>query len=71
MPSKVFSADTFPPYPIEKEVFETRYKKILQVSREKYSTPSEKVEQKIYESIQDIATQEEVWQEKKKQNKKK
>lgn len=71
MPSKVFSADTFPPYPIEKEIFETRYKKILQVSREKYSTPSEKVEQKIYESIQDIATQEEAWQEKKTQTKKK
>lgn len=59
MPSKVFSADTLPPYPIEQEIFETRYKKILQVSREKYSTSKEVVEQKIYKSIKELEEQEE------------
>ncbi|MBW7955088.1 TraM recognition domain-containing protein [Candidatus Gracilibacteria bacterium] len=59
MPSKVFSADTLPPYPISSEIFETRYKKILQVSREKYSSSKEIVEQKIYKSIKDIEEQEE------------
>lgn len=59
MPSKVFSANTFPPNPIQPEVFETRYKKILQVSREKYSQSKELVEQKIYKSIQELQEQEE------------
>jgi len=58
MPSKVFSADTLAPNPIVKEVFETRYKKILQVSREKYSKSKEIVEQKIYKSIKDLEEEE-------------
>lgn len=65
MPSKVFSANTFPPYPIQSEVFETRYKKILQVSREKYSQSKETVEQKIYKSIQDLQEQEQKMQKEK------
>lgn len=58
MPSKVFSSDTFSPYPITPEAFEIRYKKILQVSREKYSAPRELVEQKIYKSIKDLEEEE-------------
>lgn len=58
MPSKVFSSDTFSPYPITAEAFETRYKKILQVSREKYSTAKDTVEQKIYKSIKDLEEEE-------------
>lgn len=75
MPSKVFSANTFPPNPIQAEVFETRYKKILQVSREKYSQAKDTVEQKIYKSIQDLQEQEQKLQKereiKKQQNNKK
>jgi len=59
MPSKVFSADTFPPSKIDPEVFETRYNKILQVSREKFGSTKELVEQKIYKSIKDVDVQEE------------
>jgi hypothetical protein len=58
MPSKVFSASTFSPYPVVPEVFETRYKKILQVSREKYTASKEIVEQKIYKSIKDLEIEE-------------
>ncbi|MDD5770301.1 MAG: TraM recognition domain-containing protein, partial [Candidatus Gracilibacteria bacterium] len=54
MPSKVFSADTLAPYPITKEAFETRYNKILQVSREKYSISKDIIEQKIYKSMKDL-----------------
>ena len=62
MPSKVFSADTLPPYPITKEAFEIRFKKILQVSREKYSTSKKVVEQKIYKSIKDLEQEEEKYE---------
>ncbi len=58
MPSKVFSSDTFSPYPITPEAFEIRYKKILQVSREKYSASKELVEQKIYKTIKDLEEEE-------------
>jgi hypothetical protein len=37
MPSPVFSAKTFAPHKKNPEAFETRYSKILNVSREKYS----------------------------------
>jgi len=44
MPSSIFSANTFPPYSTNPEAFAARYKKILQVSREKYATPRKTVE---------------------------
>lgn len=47
MPSPIFSADTFPPYQISSEIFESRYKKILNVSREKYGCKKDIVEKKI------------------------
>lgn len=59
MPSKVFSANTFSPNPISQDIFETRYNKILQVSREKYSSQKNLVEQKIYKTIKDIEIEEE------------
>lgn len=70
MPSKVFSADTFPPNPVDGDVFEIRYKKILQVSREKYSTKKEIVEEKIYKSIQDLQWEQSKYDEKKVEKKK-
>ena len=73
MPSKVFSSDTFSPYPVNPETFDTRYKKILQVSREKYSLSREIVEQKIYKLIKDLEEQEkkaEAFKEKLKRDKK-
>lgn len=70
MPSKVFSADTLAPYPITQEAFETRYKKILQVSREKYSTSKDKVEQKIYKSIKDLEEEENKFEKFKEEKKK-
>lgn len=74
MPSKVFSADTLSPYPVNPEIFDMRYEKILQVSREKYATNREIVEQKIYKSIKDLEIQEEkaeAYKEKLKEDKKK
>lgn len=74
MPSKVFSADTFSPYPVNPEIFDVRYQKILQVSREKYATDKQSVEQKIYKSIKDLEIQEEkaeAYKEKLKEEKKK
>jgi len=74
MPSKIFSADTFSPYPVNPEVFNTRYEKILQVSREKYASDKKTVEQKIYKSIKDLEEQEEkasAYKEKLKEDKKK
>lgn len=53
MPSKLFSANTFWPHNASAEVFETRYKKILQVSREKYAKPKDLVEEKINKTIND------------------
>lgn len=54
MPSPIFSANTFPPHSKNSEVFDTRYKKILQVSREKYSKPRQIVVDKINKSMEDI-----------------
>lgn len=65
MPSPVFSAATFPPYEINQEVFELRYKKILQVSREKYAKPRNTVQEKIYKTIEEIEKQEAEWEKKK------
>ncbi len=65
MPSPVFSAATFPPYEIHQEVFESRYNKILQVSREKYAKPRDSVQDKIYKTIDDIEKQESQWEKKK------
>jgi len=65
MPSPVFSASTFPPPPINPEAFNARYKKILQVSREKYAKPKEKVVEKINKMMKDIEKQEEAWEKKK------
>ena len=65
MPSNVFSAWTFPPYKKNEEVFANRYKKILTVSREKYSKSKELVEKKINKSLIDIEKQEDAWEKKK------
>ena len=65
MPSRIFSADTFPPYSIDPEIFSSRYKKILKVSREKYSKPKDVVEEKIFDLIKQIEKQEDAWEKKK------
>jgi len=65
MPSPVFSAATFPPYEIDGEIFESRYNKILQVSREKYAKSRTQVQDKIYKTIDDIEKQELQWEKKK------
>lgn len=64
MPSRVFSASTFPPNKKHDEVFSKRYEKILQVSREKYSKPKNQVEEKIYKTIDDIDIQEQALEKK-------
>jgi len=65
MPSPVFSAATFPPHPKNPEAFDARYKKILQVSREKYSKPREKVVERINKMMKDIEKQEDAWEKRK------
>lgn len=55
MPSRVFSSNTFPPIWVSQEVFDIRYQKILQVSREKYAKPRDMVEEKIYKSINEYS----------------
>jgi len=65
MPSWVFSAWTFPPYQKNEEVFASRYKKILSVSREKYSKSRDSVEKRISKTMKDIEIQEEQWEKKK------
>lgn len=65
MPSPVFSAWTFPPNVKNEEIFSNRYKKILSVSREKYSKPRKSVEAKINKSLNDIEKQEDQWEKKK------
>lgn len=55
MPSKLFSSNTFPPYWTNPEVFDVRYKKILQVSREKYAKPRDLVEEKIYKTLEEFS----------------
>ncbi|MDD3646425.1 MAG: type IV secretion system DNA-binding domain-containing protein [Candidatus Gracilibacteria bacterium] len=65
MPSPVFSAGTFAPHAKNPEVFEARYNKILQVSREKYSKSKETVEAKINKGLKELEEQEEAWEKKK------
>ncbi len=65
MPSPIFSAWTFWPNKKNEEIFEKRYEKILQVSREKYCKSRKQVEDKIYKTIDDIDTQEKLWEKKK------
>jgi len=65
MPSPIFSANTFPPYSKNPEAFNARYKKILQVSREKYSKPRLSVVNKINKSMEQIEKAEEAWEKKK------
>lgn len=65
MPSPVFSAWTFAPNTKNPEVFEARYNKILQVSREKYSKSRESVESRINKSLKDLEEQEDAWDKKK------
>ncbi|MEA3387325.1 MAG: hypothetical protein U9Q66_02885 [Patescibacteria group bacterium] len=61
MPSPIFSANTFPPHSTNPEAFSARYKKILQVSREKYATPRKTVEYRINKELNDIDKQEGEW----------
>jgi septin family protein len=65
MPSPVFSASTFAPNKKNEEAFSKRYQKILQVSREKYSKARKQVEEKIYQTIDEIDKQEAAWEKKK------
>lgn len=65
MPSPIFSANTFPPYSKNPEAFDARYKKILQVSREKYSKSRKSVEDRINKSMEDIEKAEKLWDKKK------
>jgi len=58
MPSPVFSASTFAPHKKNDEVFEVRYKKILSVSREKYSKNKKIVEWYINKTLSDLEIQE-------------
>lgn len=71
MPSPIFSAWTFPPYPKNDEEFAERYQKILQVSRERYCKKREVVEDKIGKSMAEIERQEEEWEKKKEEFKQK
>ncbi len=70
MPSKIFSAGTFPPNHRTSEEIEERYANILKSSRERYSKKKELVEGKINKSMKDLEKQEESWEERKKELKK-
>ncbi|MCD5385280.1 type IV secretion system DNA-binding domain-containing protein, partial [Candidatus Gracilibacteria bacterium] len=65
MPSNVFSAATFPPNKKNEEVFQSRYKKILSVSREKYAKSKQTVENRISKTLSDLEKQEQEWEKKK------
>jgi hypothetical protein len=65
MPSQIFSANTFPPHPKNSEAFESRYSKILNVSREKYSKARLTVVNRINKSMEDIEKAENEWEKKK------
>ncbi len=65
MPSPVFSAKTFPPYLKDPEAFDSRYSKILNVSREKYSRSRDMVVWKINKTMDDIEKAEQQWEKKK------
>ncbi len=71
MPSPIFSAGTFAPYPKDDEAFIKRYKKILSVSREKYSKDRKMVEGKINKTMNDLEKQELAWEKKKEDYKQK
>ena len=71
MPTKIFSASTFAPNKKNDKLFSSRYKKILQVSREKYAKSKKKVEQQINKMLADIEKQEKQWEQKKEEFKKK
>jgi len=70
MPSKIFSAGTFPPNSITAEEREERYANILKSSRERYSKKKDLVEWKINKWMKDLEKQEESWEERKKELKK-
>jgi len=65
MPSKIFSAWTFAPNKKDDQVFSARYKKILSVSREKYSKSRDSVVKRINKTMEDIEKQELAWDKKK------
>lgn len=65
MPSPIFSAGTFPPYDMKEEIFQTRYDKILKVSREKYAKSRDIVVARINKTVEDIEKQESDWEKKK------
>jgi len=65
MPSLVFSAKTFAPTKKNIEAFDIRYKKILSVSREKYSKSRESVVSRINKTMDDIDKAEKLWEKKK------
>lgn len=65
MPSPVFSAGTISPNMKNEEVFSSRYRKILSVSREKYSTSRKTVEERINKTMSDLEKQEDQWDKKK------
>jgi len=67
IPSPVFSASTLAPYPRNEKLFYDRYKKILQVSREKYSKPKSFVEEKINNMLYNIDKFEQEYLKKKKE----
>jgi len=71
MPTTTFSATTFAPNKKNDKIFHSRYQKILQVSREKYSKPKKKVEATINKMLADIEKQEKEWEIKKEDFKKK
>ena len=54
MPSKIFSAGTFPPNHRTPEEIEERYANILKSSRERYSKKKDLVEWKINKSMKDL-----------------
>ena len=70
MPSKIFSAGTFPPNHRTSEEIEERYANILKSSRERYSKKKDLVEWKINKSMKDLEKQEESWEERKRELKK-
>lgn len=54
MPSNIFSAAMFPPIKKDEQELQSRYTKILQVSREKYCKPKAQVEEKIDKMMDDV-----------------
>ena len=78
MPSRVFSATTFPPIKSKSTIDEQRNNTVLKVSREKYAKPVDFVEKKIIDFNKKIIEEEkkykasvEAFKEKMKEEKKK